>query len=218
MKNMLLILTLGMVLISCVSATLSEDIINIKIYNSNPFNFSENLSDWNNRTLSFVINMDSYNYDINDETYTFNLDLKDYLNNATNLFSGSMNYIDDVERTNINYLEEYTKCISDKSSLDRSYTICSSDLSDCRDGNSTACQNKINPYILQVQQKDLDLESKDKEIKDLTDEQDKTKNSHWFWAAGGAILGILGLLFKQGKLGGSPKDRSEEEFNRMQAG
>lgn len=98
----------------------------------------------------------------------------------------------------------------------------------------SSCENKYNELLKQnlsdykeqynlcqvdLRGKDNDISNKDKTISDLETEKKDTANQKYFWAVGGIVVGILGWRFYKGEIGkGGVKDKSEDEFNRRQAG
>lgn len=113
---------------------------------------------------------------------------------------------------------QLTKCKIQRGQFETAYNKCLSDISVYTGANATVCKTKLETCSLDLKSKDLDLAAKDDQIATVKREGDATKNSKWMYGAGGIILGILGLLFYQGKLGGNAKERSMGEFNPSQAG
>lgn len=188
--------------------------IEVSVYNTTPIYINGNLT-----TFKVEINnsLTAYNHHV----FSFTINLSEGMNINEDfdfLFIKNETVGEDI-------VDKYTTCLSQKatceltkSQFNTAWDNCIKELNEKTGENSTECQNQIASYNLKIQEKDLAINSKDQEITRLQEEQTNNKNSKWFWAIGGLILGVLGLLFKQGKLGGSAKDRSEGEFNRVQAG
>lgn len=197
------------------SDTIGDTTIKVSVYNSTKIYTNGSLT-----TIKVEINnsLTSYNHQI----FSFNVN---FIREGINLYDDFNFLFIKNETVSEDLVTKYTTCLSQKSTCEltksqfnTAWDQCEKKLTEATGENSTACKLQVDSCNLQIKEKDLEITSKDQEIEKLTNDQTNTKNSKWFWAIGGVILGILGLLFKQGKLTGTPKDRSEEEFNRMQAG
>jgi len=213
---MLLLFTVPLVLAS--EADIFGDKLTIKIYNTSKQDYTgENLTSFkiefisqekpsfNNKDFTFSVNLASQNISYKSEAF-------DYI----------IPFIIDIPE-NISFYEKWMDCEVYSAKLDTGYTICNSNLVECREEyegeNATSYKEDLNECTLTIKEKDLDITSKNKEIEDLKEEAEETKNAKYFWGAGGVVLGILGLLFYRGELGkGSVKDKSQGEFNPSQAG
>lgn len=154
---------------------------------------------FNNKNFIFDIFTDSYN---ESKEFSFTTDKFPYRVGFVNVTNPDTS--------------KFEQCLVDKGSLNRGYDICAKDLDECK--NHSNYKTDYETCILNVKENELDMQSKNNKIESLNKEKTDTKNVKWFWAIGGAILGFVGLLLKQGKIGMNPKDASEHEFNRNQAG
>jgi len=127
--------------------------------------------------------------------------------------------------TSFDFAEEYSDCLGEKTEceilkrdFDRGWNSCLHDIDELTGENGTDYKDELANCNLKIREKDLDLNSKQAEIKDLKDEEAGSQNSKWFWGIGGVIIGGVAILFKEGKIGGKVKERAVEEFNPQQAG
>lgn len=181
-----------------------------------------------NDILTIQIDFNSSEDDFNDQIFIFDM-------NTTGIFTEEFLDIPYVVYTdstpiNMDYAQKYDECKDQKSSceiekgkLDVGYTKCNVNLGECQkkyEGeNATKCDDELNICNLQIKERDLDLNAKNTEITNFKTEKENTKNSKYFWGIGGIIIGVLCLLFKEGKIGaGNPQDKSVGEFNKNQAG
>lgn len=98
--------------------------------------------------------------------------------------------------------------------------------SNCENKYSDLLKQNLSDYKTQYDLCKVDLRGKDTEISSRNDkissletEKKDTANKKYFWFAGGIVVGALGWMWHKGELGkGGVKDKSEDEFNRRQAG
>lgn len=64
-----------------------------------------------------------------------------------------------------------------------------------------------------VQTQSALVSQKASEVDNLKDWQSSNKNQHWIWLIVGLLAGVLGTLWKDGKLFGGAKDMQAEQFN-----
>ncbi len=173
----------------------------------------------NNTIMNYSINMSveiiNKEYSNNNLNFTFTI-----FNNSIVSESKEFDFIfikeDHVE--SLNLTKTYLDCEKRYTEQFYGWNKCRNDLDDLKEENSTACNEKLNTCNLQLTQKNSDLKNKNTEITTLTTEKEGTKNTKWFYGIIGVVLGIVGLLFKEGRLGQGPKDKAMDEFNKSQAG
>jgi len=171
-----------------------------------------------NDTLTIQVDFSSSEDDFNDKTWTFDI-LTNITGNFTNLDFPYIVYTKNATVENIDYKDDYDTCVAAKSKIDGGWQLCQNDLVKYEGENATSYKEDLDECTFTIKDKDSDITSKNKEIEDLKEEAEDTKNAKYFWGVGGAILGILGLLFYRGELGKSQaKDKSQGEFNPTQAG
>lgn len=203
-----------------ITADIVEDTLRIKIYDR-----TTNDSMVRNIKIEFI----SSKYIIDNKNFTFQINTKGIaISNFSNFSSsinkvfGPFNYLvvtEAGEIFNIDYKTQYDTCIVEKGKFDMGWNNCRIDLEKYTGANATVCKDRLDTCNLTLKQKDIDISAKDEKITSLQTESEGTKNSKWIYGIGGVILGILGLLFYQGKLGrGVPRERSMSEFNKGQAG
>ena len=131
-----------------------------------------------------------------------------------------------AEFENIDYFELWNQtneqlitCKIERGQFESQLNSCLFRLGEYEGVNASDCKTKLDECTLTIKEKDLEIASKNKEIEDLNDEKEETKNQRWFYGVIGVIIGIIGLLFYQGKLGKEKaKDKSQGEFNPRQSG
>lgn len=199
-------------LVPLTDAIISDDTLTIKIYDI------DNKSNVNGTEITFKVEFISSEYKGNNYNYTFKINSSEL--NTSKIFSSQdisyVVYSEAEEILNIDYLERYESCSDAKTSINKGYDDCTKYLDECK--NHSNYKTDYETCLLDIKKNDLDIQSLTKNVEDLNKEKTDTKNEKWFWAIGGLIAGILGILFKQGKLGGNPKDASANEFNQNQAG
>ena len=182
---------------------------------------AKNISAWNvtlNNSIKLNISISSIDYKA---TETFILSVtKGTLVNSNKTIPFYFNYVGGgVNLTSSQVLNitvcnsNLLKCLSDSAGYSNAYNVCKYD-----QGNLTKLNNNLSDCKLNLKLKDVDLATKDTQITTLQTDADAKKNSHWLWAIGGVIAGIVGILGYQGKLGGGVRDKSIGEFNKQQAG
>ena len=95
------------------------------------------------------------------------------------------------------------------------------DLAEYEGENATTNKEELDSCILINQQKDIEIDGKQTAIGKLEEEAKSTENAPYIWGAICGILGIVGALVYSGKIKigkGMVKDKSEDEFNKNQAG
>ena len=85
--------------------------------------------------------------------------------------------------------------------------------------NLTEYKTKYDSCTLDLRSKDDTISNKNQEITNMEEDKKDTSNLKYFWAIGGAVLGVLAWRFYKGEIGkGRVRDKEEEDFNRRQAG
>ena len=194
--------------------TIESTTITVKIYD-NTIEVTNSDYDGNNQIKTFsIIEFDENNSEINSDgivkNYTFSFPFIFIKNESVGM---------DVVSQYVLCLNEKTTCLEDKASYNTAWTKCVVDLGEYEGENATTNKEALDACNLQTQQKDLEITSKTTEILDLEEKEKNTENSKWFFGIAGALLGVFGLLIYQGKIGkGNVKERSDNEFNKNQAG
>lgn len=183
----------------------------------------KNVTKWDSVNQNVTLNIKLSSPDYTPST-TFNITLK--LNKAFSgnkvipfLFTGTttvsnLDWFNLWNQTDI----QLTQCKIQRGQFETAYNKCLSDIGVYTGTNATICKNKLETCALDLKTKDIDLSAKDEKIASIQAENEGKSNSKFVWGFGGIILGILALLFYQGKVGGGPRERSMGEFNKGQAG
>ena len=212
------IITLGFIffllVIPLMTAAISSTDINVNVKNITAWNITSGKV-----TLKISISSSEYTPSTTfDITLTKN-NLVDNSKLIPFLFTGT------PTTSNLDYFQlwnqtdfQLTTCKIQRGQFETAYNKCLQDISVFTGANATICKNKLETCTLDLKTKDLDLTAKDDKIVAVQEESDSERNSRWVYGFGGVIIGILGLLFYQGKIGGGPRERSRGEFNPGQAG
>lgn len=212
----LILLLLGMPL--ALANTIEDTLITIKIYNISEIPKNNTLF---NSSIIIKVEVINNEYSGNNQNFTFTIFNNTVVNEDKNF---NLIFIKN-ESVSQTIVEQYATCLNDKSKCENDLTkwdlgwdLCKRDLKEAIGENSTKCNDELNACNFQVKEKNLELQSKNTEITTLNTEKKDTKNTRWFYGIIGVVLGIVGCLFKEGKLGQGPKDKAMDEFNRGQAG
>lgn len=209
-SSLILAMTFAILLlvIPLMSADSKEDTLTIKMYNT---------SKLTNNSMNIKIEFISSTYKFDNNNFTFTVNLKNgtvFSSSITKTFPSFDYWVQTTagEILNIDYKVQYDQCIFDKGQLNKGWD-------ECRALNATGCKKDLDVCTLDLKQKDIDISTKDDKITTLQTENDGTKNSKWLFGVGGIILGIVILLFYEGKIGkGNPREKSMGEFNKGQTG
>ena len=196
------------------NADIFDDEITIKVYNTSKqdyegtsltsFNIefiSQKQPQYNNQIFTFSVNLSSQNIGYESESFGYIIP-----------------FITDTPE-NISFYQKWLDCEVYSGKLDTGYTRCVLDLDEYKGENATTNKEALDACNLQTQQKDLEITSKTTEILDLEEKEKNTENSKWFFGIAGILLGVLGLLIYQVKIGKTNvKERSDNEFNKNNAG
>lgn len=218
-NSVLLVLTLVLLVTPLILAQDTvDDTLKIRIYNVSTIpNFAVTEIEY----IDFKVEFSSEEDDFNDKTF----DLRLYENASLDISFENIPYRVIITDTaeNIDFAKEYYECIAEKYSLNQGYNICAKDRDECLEeyegANATAFKTDLAECNLLIKEKDLVLAANNEKITDLKDEKESTKNSHWLYGIVGLVLGAGGFyLYNKNKGGGSPKDKSMDEWPKGQAG
>ncbi len=191
-----------------------DDELIIKIYNTSKQNY-EGIS-LTSFKIEFISQEDPYN---NNKTFSFSVNLSSQDISYESILFDYRVIVANMTVENIDFKEDWQQCTTEKSGYERAWQLCQNNLIKYEGENATICNEELDNCKLTIREKDLDIESKNKEITELGDEKETTKNSKYLWGAIGVVLGILGVLVYRGELGGDKaRDKSEGEWNKRQTG
>ena len=183
------------------ASTIEDTTIQIKMYNT---------------TLEFK----NSQYSGNDKTEIINM-----TNGTINLqeFSFPIIFIRN-ESVDSSLVDKYAECIELKGKCDgernqfnMGWNNCLKDLNDYKLNNNESIKEKFNSCNLEKQSLQINLDAQVKKYSDYEELQKDKGNSKYIYGVVGFILGIVGTLFYQGKIGNQNKDKSHEEFNPQRA-
>jgi hypothetical protein len=159
-----------------------------------------------------TIQITSADYSGNNVNYTVNIS-----NNSITPQTFNFNFVF-LKNTTISsdMLTKYLECVSLKSACDLERNSFNNAWSECKrnlDGlNGT--QEKYNQCFQDLTQANSDKNLLTQEKEKLTTEKQETQNRMWLFGIGGIIIGVCGLLIKQGKFPKKQVPSAKEEFNR----
>ncbi len=163
--------------------------------------------------------IDSKFPNINNQNFTYSI-----TNKSMSFTNTTFNLIYEINETasGFDFADEYTNCLTKKTEceilkkdIDRGWTECLSSLNRFEGQNATACDDLLDDCELDLERKKVDLESKAREIQDLSNDQEDTRNTKYIYFGAGLLVGVLGLLWKQGKIGNKHHEKSQDELNKQ---
>jgi len=222
MKTSLIFVFILLLVIPITAAELIGDTLKITVYNTN------NITNSTDSSMTFKVYFNSSEYKGNNKGFTFTIDTSTLKTGAKVLDSGDFNFVvfSNTTATNIDYFVlwnrtdgQLTQCKIQRGQFESQWNSCLSKLGNYEGVNATQCKDDLNVCNLLVKERDLELSTNQEKITDLQDEKEGTKNSLWLYGIVGLVVGAGGLyLWNKNKGGGSPKDKSADEWSKGQAG
>lgn len=177
---------------------------------------------------SFNINIYNGTLEIKSSDYTgnnhnFTFDMSSLNNGSLSVQNFPYNFLFSNVGKEINisneFLSNYSACLSqvtsltiDRNAMDLGWNDCKRQLESL--GNT---QSNWTTCVTQLATVTADRDTKQTQITQLNTDKTNTSNSYIFYGIGGIILGILGTLFKLGKLPTNKVKTQGESFNQYQA-